>query len=193
MVVRDGERLRRVGEAAEVPDDVSPLQLGVRARDNDAGFELVGRVRWRWTDGGWSEWLALFDDGSHGWLSEAGGRHMLTHPVPGGGTRTGVVQSVMAGNRVEIGADGQIGRVKYVVVDAREAWCVGSEGELPFAAVPGTRTYSVDLVGAGGLCASVQREGDRTEAFAGRYVTLAELSPRGLRRFEGWPVPGWAA
>jgi len=198
MLVRDGERLRRVGEAATVPDDVSPLQIGVRCRDGDAkeegqGFELVGRVRWRWTDGGWSEWLALFDDGSHGWLSEAGGRHMLTRAVPGGGTRTGVVRSVMAGNRVEPGADGQIGGIKYVVNDAREAWCVGSEGELPFAAVPGTRTYSVDLVNPEGLCASVQRENGRTEVFTGRYVTLAELRPTGLRRFEGWPLPKWAA
>lgn len=193
MVVRDGERLRRVGEAADVPDDISPLQLGTRARDGEAGFELVGRVRWRWTDGGWSEWLALFDDGSHGWLAEAGGRHMLTRPSPSRGTRTGVVRSVEAGNAVAPGDDAQIDQVKYTVNDAREAWCVGSEGELPFAATPGTRTYSVDLVNPDGRCASVQRENSRTEVFTGRYVTLAELRPTGLRRFEGWPVPGWAA
>lgn len=193
MLVRDGDALARVGEAAEVPDDVSPLQLGVRAQDGEAGFELVGRVRWRWTDGGWNEWFLLFDDGAAGWLSEAGGRHMLTRPAVNRGSRTGVVRSIAAGKAAAMNAEAQIDGTRYVVSDAREAVCVGAEGDLPFAAVAGTRAYSVDLAGPDGACASVQRENGRTEAYVGRFVTLADLRPRGLRRFEGWPLPGWAA
>jgi len=193
LVVREGEGLRRVGEAAAVPDDVSPLQLGVRGTADDAAFELVGRVRWRWTDGGWSEWLALFEGGAHGWLSEAGGRHMLTRPLGHSGTRTTVVRSVANGNAVKPDDEGRIDGVPYRVTDARDAWCVGSEGDLPFAAVAGAKVYSVDLVNPQGLCASVQREGGRTEVYVGRFVMLEELAPHGLRRFDDWPLPGWAA
>ena len=65
--------------------------------------------------------------------------------------------------------------------------------------VPEPATLS--LLAAGALaairrrsrCATIQREGTETSLFAGRYVTLADIAATGLRRFEGWPMPRYAA
>jgi len=44
-LVREGEQLRRIGESAELFDDHSPLQLGVRGSRQGVGFTLVGRLQ----------------------------------------------------------------------------------------------------------------------------------------------------
>jgi len=190
-VVRTGEALEIVGKTAEVPDDVSPLQIGVRGRDGAQGFELVGRVRWRWTDGGWSEWLMLFDDGSHGWLGESMGRFMLLRPEK---AVSGEVPAIMArGGRVSPGMIAVIAGEEYVVSDARPVTVTGSEGELPSPASIGTQGFSVDLNRPDGRTASIQAEGGSVEAYVGRYVTLADIAATGLRVFEGWPMPRYVA
>ena len=192
-VTRDGPTLAAVGKVAEVPDDVSPLQLGCAGRDGTHRFELVGRVRWRWSDGAWNEWLALFDDGSTGWLSDAMGRFMLLRETPAP-EHDQVVAMIAAGRPPIVGTEARIGDHAYTVSDVRDVTCVASEGELPFAALTGTRALSVDLMAADGACASVQREGkDAVAAYVGRYVSLADVAATNLRSFEGWPMPRYAA
>jgi hypothetical protein len=190
-VVRRGEALELVGEAAEVPNDVSPLQLGVLGRDGDQEFELVGRVRWRWADGGWSEWLMLFADGSHGWLGESMGRYMLLRPAPEAAGEA--VAEIAARRPVRPGMTATIGGLEYAASDARPVIGAGSEGELPSPAPIGTEAVSVDLNRADGRTASLQNDGGTVQAYAGRYVTLADLRATGLREFEGWPMPRFAA
>ncbi len=190
-VLRDDAGVRAMGTAAIVPDDVSPIQLGARGRDGDAGFEIVGRVRWRWTDGGWNEWLALFADGSHAWLGEAMGRIMLLRPAAM--PRSPVLRDFGPDAPIAVGTDITIDKVRYAVVDSRTATALASEGELPFPAPAGQAIASIDLHAADGRCASIQHEGGAIHAYAGRYVTLADLRMTGLRAFEGWPMPRWAA
>lgn len=189
-VVRSGEELALVGSAAAVPDDVSPLQIGVRGRDGEAGFELVGRVRWRWADGGWNEWLMLFGDGSHGWLGESMGRYMLLRPASATGD---VAERLSAGLAVSPGMTALIDGAEYAVSDARPVTVAGSEGELPTPAPIGTQAVSVDLNRPDGRTASIQNEAGAVLAYAGRYVTLADIAATGLRSFEGWPMPRYAA
>ena len=92
-IVRDGDALRKIGQSAELFDDHSPLQLGAGGRYQGAGFTLVGRLQYRYADGTWNEWHALFDNGKSGWLSEDNGRYViafdapLTGPAPARGTR----------------------------------------------------------------------------------------------------------
>ena len=192
-LIRTGDVLQAVGKIAEVPEDVSPLQIGVRGRDGGQGFELVGRVRWRWTDGGWNEWLALFDDGSTAWIGEAMGRYMLTREVAHGGFRTAVVRSLRDDQDVPLGTEATIDGVKYVVTDVKEAVCVGGDGELPFSTPADLTMKSVDLMAPDGQCASIQKERGEVQVFAGRYVTLRDLQVTGLRAFDGWPMPRFAA
>ena len=192
-IVRTGDALVSMGKVAEVPDDVSPLQIGVRGTDGGHGFQLIGRVRWRWTDGGWNEWLALFDDGSTGWIGEAMGRYMLLRQVTTTAPGNAVERSLRDGREVILGTEAVIDYVKYRVTDVKTATCAGSEGELPFNTPPGFSMPSVDLMADDGHCASIQKDGDDVQTYAGRYVTLADLKATGLRAFDGWPMPRFAA
>ena len=196
-VVRDGEMLQAVGKVAEVPDDVSPLQLGVRGRakedGGDSSFELVGRVRWRWTDGAWNEWCALFADGSYGWLGEASGRFMLLREVETSVFDGEAVARLANGRPVEPGMTATIAGLDYVVNDVQPVECVGSEGEMPFPTPIGTTAISIDLQRTDGRAATLQNDGGVVSAYAGRYVSLADIKATGLREFEGWPRPRFAA
>jgi hypothetical protein len=192
-IVRTGDALVSTGKVADVPEDVSPLQIGVRGSDGGRSFELIGRVRWRWTDGGWNEWLALFSDGSTGWIGEAMGRYMLLRQIATTGAGNAIERSLRAGAQIVLGTEATIDGVKYRVTDVKEATCAGSEGELPFNTPPGFSMPSVDLMAADGHCASIQKDGDDVQTYAGRYVTLADLKPTGLRAFDGWPMPRFAA
>ncbi len=190
-VLRRGEQLELAGTAATVPDDVSPIRIGTTGSDGDRRFEVVGRVRWRWSDGAWSEWLLLFGDGSHGWLGEASGRFMLL-AEQGAIAASSDLPDRMRDGRVIVGQQATIDGTDYQVNDVRTITCIGSEGELPFAAPAGLEALSVDLLRGDGRCASVQREGEAVSVYTGRYVGLADLDPRDLRAIEGWPMPDFA-
>lgn len=192
-VVRDGETLAAVGKVAEVPEDVSPLQLGVRGRDGALGFELVGRVRWRWSDGAWNEWCAVFADGSYGWLGEASGRFMLLREVPVSVFSGEAVARLAGGKQVKPGMTATLAELDYVVNDVADVLCVGSEGEMPFPCPIGTTAVSIDLQRPDGRAASLQTDGGEVSGYAGRYVTLADIAATGLRDFDGWPKPRFAA
>lgn len=192
-LVRGGDNLQAMGKVAELPADVSPLQIGTRGRDGGLGFELIGRVRMGWSNGGWNEWLALFDDGTTGWLGEAMGRYMLLRRVEHGAGRTAAVKRVRDDQPVAIGTDAAIDGTAYRVTDVKAATFLGSEGELPFSTPPGTAITSVDLMASDGACASIQKDRGEVSVYAGRYVTLADLAATNLRAFDGWPMPRYAA
>ena len=192
-IVRTGDALVSMGKVAEVPEDVSPLQIGVRGTDGGHSFELIGRVRWRWTDGGWNEWLALFDNGATAWIGEAMGRYMLLREITSTGQGNVVERSLHSGAQIILGTEVTIDGVRYRVTDVKEATCAGSEGELPFNTPPGFSMPSVDLMAADGHCASIQMDGGEVKTYAGRYVTLADMKATGLRAFDGWPMPRFAA
>ncbi len=192
-VLRTGGNLEAMGKVADVPDDVSPLQLGVRGRVGARSFELIGRVRWRYADGAWNEWLAYFDDGSTGWLGESMGRYMLLRQVDLSRVVSDVVKLLQSGFSVMPGTQAVIDNVEYWASDVKRVSCVASEGELPFNSLGLTAT-SVDLMSADEHCASIQRAGDEeVEVYAGQYVSLADIAATGLREFEGWPMPSYTA
>jgi hypothetical protein len=193
ILVRRGDGVEAVGKAASLPFDVSPIQIGTRGTFDSHGFEVIGRVRWGWTDGSWNEWLLLFDAGNHGWLGEAMGQYMLLFERPLGDIHSEAVNALAAGQPVPIGTEAEIDGERLTVADARQATCIAAEGELPFTAPAGWTIFSVDLRSGSGRCASLQREEGGPSFYDGRYVTLAELKPRNLRAMEGWPMPAFAA
>ena len=56
---------------ADLPPDVSPIQIGTTGRFADAAFTVTGRIVYEYGAGTWNEWHLLFADGSSGWLSDA--------------------------------------------------------------------------------------------------------------------------
>jgi len=211
-VTRIGEGVRSLGKVADLPFDVSPIRIGTRGRfdQNASGaraFEVIGRVRWGWTDGSWNEWLLMFDDAigagdspwaaggrpAHGWLGEAMGQFMLTVEIPFDEVRSTNIRRLAKGEKVAVGAEARIGDEVMTIADIKRARCISSEGELPWPTPLGWTIDSVDLRSPSGACASVQRDGQETSVYAGRYVTLDELGVTGLRAIEGWAMPRFAA
>ena len=84
----------------------------------------------------------MLGDFQTGWLAEAQGFFAVSFPVGvGGGDGAG-------GEGLPV-LDGVVGvrGLSYRVTDIKEAVCLGSEGELPFAAPKGRTSTYYDMLG----------------------------------------------
>lgn len=188
VVQREGQGAHEIGKAAVLPFDVTPVQLGTTGQALGQSFEVVGRVRWGWSDGSWNEWLLHQANGGHLWLGEAMGLFQLL------AERDDVLDDPLLvafanGQPITLGARMQVGDTLYAAADIKEATCLGGEGDLPFPTPKDWTMASIDFRSADGRSLSVQRDSQGVGAFEGHYVALADLTPRNLRRIEGWPIP----
>jgi hypothetical protein len=126
-LVRDGQALRRIGVSAELFDDHSPLQLGVRGERQGVAFTLVGRLQYQYEGGTWNEWHALFDNERSAWLSEDNGAYVLGFeaPLPPDAPGAPDLAGLQAGMRVL--ADGRA----WDVASVQRAHLLAAQGELP--------------------------------------------------------------
>lgn len=194
VVTRIEEGVKLAGEVAVLPFDVSPIQLGTSGAFNGHGFEVIGRVRLGYDKGSWNDWLCLFNDMSHGWLSESDGQFQLVREQGLDSIHDPLIAHIAGGGDTAPGERAEIDGIMFTVNDVRDAVCISAEGELPFAATTGWRVRNVDLRGPGGEAANVEREeGEPAGFYLGRYVTLDELNPRNLRPIQGWAMPRYAA
>jgi hypothetical protein len=179
-LIRHDVDLEAIGKMAQLPPDMSPLQVGTRGTYEGKRFELLGRLKVAWEDGLWNEWYALFDDGREGWLAEAQGFFMMSFPQA-------VPSTVPDADAVKVGRWVKVppGK-KFMIDDIRKATCVGSEGELPFPAPRGRASLSVDLSGPEATFANVEYADDGTRFYLGKYVEFDELKLSNLRELDGW-------
>jgi hypothetical protein len=198
LVVRHDVNVEAIGKMAELPDDISPFQLGTAGRFNRAGFSLIGRMKIGWNDGMWNEWFTFTDSGAKGWLAEAQGFLAISFEkqvdlvkfstVPGGRDFS-VDTPPILGSTLFI--DGK----KFGIEDVKEAECIGSEGELPFPAPRGRKTRTVDMLGDHGEFAGLEyAEGeDKPRLYVGQYVDFDDLQFSNLRDLAGWNIKRGAA
>lgn len=175
-IVREGEALRKIGESAELFDDHSPLQLGAGGTYQGSAFTLVGRLQYRYKDGTWNEWHALFDNGRSGWLSEDNGRYVMAFDAP---------LDPPAPRPESLRADA----LQYTIVSG-QAWAVGAvtvakliaaEGELPFK--PNTESGFVvaDLRNTRDEVGTLDYSDPAAPKWSiGRSVAISELAMTGL-------------
>jgi hypothetical protein len=181
MVIRTGLAVEAIGRMASLPDDISPLQPGTTLQYANRQFTLMGRYRMGWADGAWTEWF--MDDGtSQGWLAHAQGFLSVAfeHPMP---PALAAAPWPALGDAVTV--DGKV----YRVSDLKQATCTGSEGELPFAAVPGRVVSYADMTGSAASFASLEQSEDGPRLYIGANVTFDELRFENLRSIEGWTAP----
>ena len=124
-VVREGGALRKIGESAELFDDHSPLQLGAAGKFQGAAFTLVGRLQYRYAEGTWNEWHALFENGTSAWLSEDNGRYVLAIDVPLEG-------GAPAATSLKTGAQMMVAGQAWTVASVSAAKLIAAQGELPY-------------------------------------------------------------
>lgn len=188
VVMHQGDQPVEVGKAAVLPFDVSPIQLGTTGEVDGVRFEVVGRVRWGWTDGSWNEWLLQCSDGVERWLGEAMGMFQYLTEKPDA-MMDPLLQRFAAGGPIAIAEQAVIDGITFAASDIKEAKCLGGEGSLPFPTPADWTMVSVDFKGKTGESLSVQRDAQGTGAYEGRYLDLAAMKVRGLRQIEGWTLP----
>lgn len=198
MVVRDDEGLSKTGEMAQLPDDMSPFQIGTEGVFRGVRFGIVGRVKMGWEYGAWNEWFIVSDDARRGWLAEAQGFYSPCFEVTAFEEKqfqrlTDLVNRVedgdaarAMGRRYPLGQRFTIGEKPFKVVDVKEAECIGSEGELPYKTPKGQKRRSMDLVFGHGDFASIEFENGHFSVFEGAYVSWDDLRCKYYREFEGW-------
>lgn len=178
-LVRDGDALRKIGQSAELFDDHSPLQLGASGRYQGAAFTLVGRLQYRYVEGTWNEWHALFDAGDgaakSAWLSEDNGRYVIAFDLPLDGPAP-AAESLRAGQQVMVGGQ------PWSVASVSAAQLIAARGELPVS--PNlTRGFVVsDLRNTRGEVGTLDygEPGAAPRWSIGRSTSLAELAMSGL-------------
>lgn len=174
--MRDGEALQRIGISAELFDDHSPLQLGSAGRHQGAAFTLVGRLQYRYADGTWNQWHALFDSGKSGWLSEDNGAYVIAFDAP-------LTGPAPAADELSAGERRLVQGSAWNVASVTRASLQAAQGELP-------RPPRLD--GAEFTVADLRNEADEVGTLdwseaqqpvwsVGRAVRLADLALSGLR------------
>jgi len=173
-VVREGDALRRIGQSAELFDDHSPLQLGASGRHQGAPFTLVGRLQYRYADGTWNEWHALFDSGRSGWLSEDNGRYVFAFDAP-------LAEPAPASDALRPGQSLVVAGQAWSVASIVAAKLIAAQGELPAAPNLERGFVVVDLRSARDEVATLDYADPTAPRWSiGKSVAISELAMTGL-------------
>ena len=177
-VVRAGDQLRKIGESAEVFDDHTPLQLGAAGKYQGANFTIVGRLQYRYGDGTWNEWHALFESGPElqksGWLSDDNGRYVVAFDAP-------LQTQVPPPENLQPGAPLTVNGESWSVASVVAAKLIAAQGELPRRPNLEKGFVVADLRSARGEVGTIDyTEPARPMWSVGRSVALSELAMTGL-------------
>ncbi|HEX4385114.1 MAG TPA: DUF4178 domain-containing protein [Myxococcales bacterium] len=188
-VVRSGADLVNVGKVPDLVATGSKLALGARGAVEGKTFTIIGHLQLSRVSGdaAWDEWYVSFASGSWGWLAEAQGHLLLTHP------RTDVERlpgrdSLRAGQRIWLGKE------QLNVDEVNDAKFVTAEGELPYEPSPFQTYRYADCSDAKGGFATIDfgSPGDSTQLFSGRELAYADAGLADFQSIQGRHPEGHA-
>ncbi|WP_251864576.1 DUF4178 domain-containing protein [Achromobacter sp. Marseille-Q4962] len=178
-LLKDADSVRRIGEAAEILEDCSPIQLGATGVYGKKRFDVIGRIQMRFEDGFWNEWYLWFEDGSDGWLSDASGQYAVTRRRSAK-TRKALPAFADIRPGLEINLDGQ----RFVASDVRVCRGGGAQGELPFAPGEGWQARVADFRSVDAFLTLDYSDGDTPEVYMGHGYDLSGMQAGSLRSDE---------
>jgi hypothetical protein len=178
-LVLNNLNLESVGKMSEMPDDMSPLQLGSKGQFEGAAFEVVGRQKIQWDDGIWNEWYIYLETGQGAWLGDAQGFYMVSFQVPD-------YRSFPKLSELRPATILTINKQNFSVEDIKKVTCSASEGELPVRSPQGRISTSIDLSGPSHQFANFDFGPDENRFFLGKYVDFDGLRLTNLREIDGW-------
>ncbi len=182
-VLRRDRDVHAIGSVADLPAEMTPLQVGTELDWRGVRYTLAGRLRVAWQDGAWNEWFMVAGN-AVGWLADAQGFLSVAFEQP-----LDQVPDLVAGALPAFGDSLTIAGRPFRVTDVKDAVCVGSEGELPFRAAMGRRATYLDMVDRVGGFAGIEATADGVELYRGEYVRFDALGLRNLRTLDGWVPP----
>ncbi|WP_077033696.1 DUF4178 domain-containing protein [Pelomonas sp. KK5] len=179
-LLRDGESLRKIGNSAELIEDYSPLQLGAAGHYAGEAFTIVGRLQYRYADGGWNEWHALFDAGGRSaWLSEDNGSFVMAFDAPLG-------QAAPSPESLRLGAGLALAGSNWSVAALTTASLAAAQGELPRPPALGQEFLVAELRNERDEVGTLDYSQPQSPQWSiGRPVHIADLRMSGLREAGG--------
>jgi endogenous inhibitor of DNA gyrase (YacG/DUF329 family) len=173
-VVRQGDKLARLGKMAELFNDHSLLQIGVTGQYQQQNFTLLGRLQYQYSEGTWTEWHALLQNGSSAFLSEDHGAYVMTRPLTMG-------RDIPPADRLRLGAKTAINGKRFTVTSNQQVALLAAQGELPYMPPLGTPHAMVELRSDDGEVLSIDYGTAAPRLCLGKAVSLEALSLQGLR------------
>lgn len=171
--------MEAMGKMAELPEDMSVIQIGACGQYNNKAFEVIGRQKITWSDGNWNEWFILFSDGKEAWLAESQGQYSISFQV--------VIKDRLPSLRdVKVNSRFNLFSKVYTVHDIKDVTCQGSQGELPVASPKGRTSVSVDLMAGHDEFANIDYGENEIRVFIGNYVDFENFHFQNLRKLDGW-------
>ena len=179
VVVRSDRGLENLGRVADVVTTDRGLAVHDRGNFRGRNFEVYGKLTLAHPAGGnWDEYYVMFDGRDPGWIEEAQGRFTVVTLVPAAQVQAPHPSTLQVQGQVALGAMGA-----FVITEVGQGTFLSADGELPFAARPGTLRKFADLSGANGMCAQIDY-GDGSGAgpsgtprvYVGYEVELAALN-----------------
>jgi hypothetical protein len=162
------EAVLAMGEMAILVDYPTPLYLHATGRLKGTRFQVVGRVRYRYSKGMWDEWYLRFDDGTYGWIVDDEMEFSIEKEIE---TPDSIpdYENVRPGSLLEVGG-------KSLSVDERDvAWLEGAEGSLPWVLSKDVEFPYLEASNSE-LMVTVEYSEDGAEVFTGERIELAEIS-----------------
>lgn len=179
VVVRHDVDLKTIGELSDIPENSSPIQIGVRGEVDGQAFQVVGRIAYEYDGGGWNEWHLVFADNTNGWLSDAQAEYAFSRQVH-------TERPLPPAPQFNVGGSFAHSGVSLSVATITVARYQGVEGELPFEYWGRDDITFVDLRNADGQFGTIDYSETPPLLFLGRFVEYDALKLRGVRQFPGW-------
>jgi len=178
ILVRTDVDLKKVGEIADLPPDVSPIQINTEGRYGNRSFAVIGRIVYEYEQGGWSEWHLAMSDGTSGWLSDAQAEYAVTFRFP--------EASLPLASQLQPGQEFSWNQQPYTLAALTTAHYRGVQGELPFEYWNKTDVLFADFRTPTRKFATLDYSDKEPNLYLGEFVEFEDLKMKNLRQFEGW-------
>jgi hypothetical protein len=170
--------LKKVGEVADLPPDVSPIQLNVEGVYRNKSFLVTGRILYEYDQGGWNEWHVVMNDGTSAWLSDAQEEYAVSFPISG--------QKLPAESQLQTGQQYNWNGNSYSLSAITKAHYRGVQGELPFEYWDKTDVLFADFRSSSRKFATLDYSDEEPVLYLGEFVEFEDLKMKNLRQYEGW-------
>jgi len=141
-----GNSFEAKGDKVKLSDYGSKFSVGVTGFVINKKFKVLGRIRYKYPDGFWDEWLLKFEDQPEKeyWLQEDEGDYALFE-------KSDIMPENTNFEELKVGAKYAFDNKELFISEKNTAQIIGGEGELPYRVIPGEKANFADgiIVGEG--------------------------------------------
>lgn len=178
VLVRTDIDLTKIGNMADLPPDVSPIQLNTEGIYKNKSFVVIGRILYEYDQGGWNEWHLMLNDGTHGWLSDSQEEYAVSF--------SSNERKLPTESQLQVGQQFSWNGENYTLSVITQAHFRGVQGELPFQYWEKGDVAFADLRSSNRKFATLDFSDAQPSLYLGEFVEFEDLKLKNLRQFEGW-------